>query len=112
MARLLLDENLSVRLLDSLGYLFPGSTHVRDVGLARADDEAVWTFARDAGQTIISKDGDFSQLSRLRGQPPKFIWLRIGNCSTSQTIDMVRSRSDAIMRFINDSRDAMLVIDG
>jgi predicted nuclease of predicted toxin-antitoxin system len=43
--RLLLDENLSPRLVRVLTDLFPGSTHVRDVGLSRATDDAVWTYA-------------------------------------------------------------------
>jgi hypothetical protein len=40
--RLLLDQNLSPRLLTALGDLFPGSTHVREVGLQAADDDSVW----------------------------------------------------------------------
>jgi hypothetical protein len=43
--RLLLDQNLSPHLVDALQDLYPGSTHVRDVGLASADDEAAWNFA-------------------------------------------------------------------
>jgi hypothetical protein len=35
--RLLLDQNLSLYLIDALGDLYPDSRHVRDVGLARAD---------------------------------------------------------------------------
>jgi len=36
--RLLFDQNLSHRLLESLDDLFPGSLHVRLLGLAEADD--------------------------------------------------------------------------
>jgi len=43
--RLLLDQNLSPHLVDALQDLYPESAHVRDVGLASADDEAVWSFA-------------------------------------------------------------------
>jgi len=39
--KLLLDENLSERLLAELQRSFPGSTHVRLVGLERADDGSV-----------------------------------------------------------------------
>jgi predicted nuclease of predicted toxin-antitoxin system len=38
--RLLLDQNLSHRLTVALADVFPGSMHVRDLGLAHADDEA------------------------------------------------------------------------
>jgi predicted nuclease of predicted toxin-antitoxin system len=55
--RLLLDQNLSHRLLDLLADLYPGSHHVRDLGLAAADDE-VWSYAAREGLAIVSKDTD------------------------------------------------------
>lgn len=33
---------------------------------------------------IVSKDMDMHDLSLIMGNPPKVIWLRIGNCSTKQ----------------------------
>ena len=39
--KFLFDENLSPRLVGLLATTFPGSTHVRDVGLAQADDVTV-----------------------------------------------------------------------
>jgi predicted nuclease of predicted toxin-antitoxin system len=66
--KLLFDQNLSHRLVAALADVFPGSVHVRDVGLARAADDALWAQARDAGFTIASKDSDFvaPQAPRLR----------------------------------------------
>jgi len=77
--RLLLDQNLSPHLVDALQDLHPGSAHVRDVGLASADDEAVWTFAAQQGLSIVSKDSDFRQRSFVRGHPPKVVWIARGN---------------------------------
>jgi predicted nuclease of predicted toxin-antitoxin system len=37
--KLLFDQNLSYRLMPALESLYPGSVHIRDVGLAMADDE-------------------------------------------------------------------------
>jgi len=45
--KLLLDENLSPRLVNRLGLLFPGLTHVRDVGLKQAADRDIWSWAKD-----------------------------------------------------------------
>lgn len=73
--KLLFDQNLSPRLVRLLADLFPGSTHVRDVGLGEADDVTIWTYAGLHGYTIVSKDSDFQQRSLLNGAPPKFIWL-------------------------------------
>ncbi len=82
--RLLLDENLSPRLVERLGEFFPGSGHVRDVDLVGKPDAAIWDHAAASGFTIISKDDDFHHLSLLRGAPPKVIGLRIVNCTTSR----------------------------
>jgi len=43
----LIDQNLSFRLLDALSSRFPGSCHVRDVGLTGDDDERIWRLAKD-----------------------------------------------------------------
>lgn len=64
--KLLFDENLPPRLVAGLSDVFPGSVHVRDVGLSRATDAAIWGYARDHGLTIVSKDSDFHQVSFLR----------------------------------------------
>ena len=47
--RLLLDQNLSPRLLTVLSDLYPGSTHVREVGMQAADDDTVWRYAAEQG---------------------------------------------------------------
>ena len=42
---LLFDENLSDELAERLSDLFPGSQHIKEAGLERRDDKAVWEFA-------------------------------------------------------------------
>jgi predicted nuclease of predicted toxin-antitoxin system len=81
--KLLLDENLSHLLIASLLDLYPGSVHVRSVGLSRAADESVWEFAGANGFTIVTKDGDFSNRAFLLGPPPKVVWIQLGNCSSA-----------------------------
>ncbi len=57
--KLLFDENVSPRLAAALSDEFPGSVHIRDIGLARASDAAIWIYAREHGLAILSKDSDF-----------------------------------------------------
>lgn len=90
--KLLFDQNLASRLVILLVDLYPKSQHVRDVGLARADDISVWDYAKQNAMTIVSKDGDFHQRSFVYGQPPKVIWIRRGNCSTA-TIERLSARA-------------------
>ena len=56
--KLLLDENLSYRLVAQLASTFPASAHVDSVGLHAEADSVVWNFARDNGFAIVSKDDD------------------------------------------------------
>jgi predicted nuclease of predicted toxin-antitoxin system len=108
--RLLLDQNLSPRLLAALDDLFPGSRHVREVGLASAEDAVVWHYAAEHGFAIVSKDADFHERSFLLGHPPKVIWIRRGNCSTDQALALLRSEAESINRFGADSELSFLAL--
>lgn len=55
--RLLFDQNLASRLVRSLADLYPDSVHVRDVGLASADDGRLPTEG-DLDQTRKLLDDD------------------------------------------------------
>lgn len=109
MARLLLDQNLSFRLVAALADLFPASVHVRDVGLARADDASVWQYARDHRLTVLTKDSDFNQMALLSGGP-KVVWLRIGNCTTDQVLALVRRHAVEIDAFVEGAEEALLIV--
>jgi len=69
--KLLFDQNLPPRLVTALAQLYPGSEHVRNLGLASADDLEVWNYAKLHGFVIASKDSDFHQRSFVDGAPPK-----------------------------------------
>lgn len=106
--RLLLDENLSPELASRLADVFPGTMHVRDVGLKTAPDSAVWAYAASNGLIIVSKDSDFRQRSLLRGAPPKVIALLLGNCSTTRIESVIRSSAEMIGAFAGDQTAALL----
>jgi predicted nuclease of predicted toxin-antitoxin system len=94
----------------SLADLHPGSVHVRDIGLATADDATVWEYAKQNALTIVSKDGDFHQRSFLYGHPPKVIWIRRGNCSTTIVERMLRDYHADINAFLADPDAAFLAL--
>ena len=108
--KLLFDQNLSPRLSRLLSDIYPNSVHVREVGLREADDSEIWEYARANGYAIVSKDSDFQQRSLLRGAPPKFIWLRVGNCTVKRTEDLLRSYSAAIHTFDLDDAKSHLML--
>lgn len=108
--RLLFDENLSPKLPRLLEAIFPNSVHARDCGLLGKTDDDVWAYARAHGFTIISKDSDFQQRSLLYGGPPKVIWLRIGNCSRNQLVELITTRMREIYAFAADSFETILIL--
>ena len=59
--KLLLDQNISRKLVKELESLFPGSNHVYPLGLHKASDEEIWDYARDNGLTIVTQDSDFNE---------------------------------------------------
>ena len=58
--KLLLDENLSDRIISRVADLFPDSTHFKAVGLREAEDFVVWEWAKKHGFTIVSNLERFS----------------------------------------------------
>lgn len=108
--KLLLDENLSPRLIASIADLYPGSAHVEDCDLVNTADEIVWEYARENGFAIVTKDSDFSELSVLRGSPPKVIWLRIGNCTTVRAGFLLRDAFPRIQAFLDADEENCLVL--
>ena len=106
--KLLLDENLSDRLVASLAGLYPGPEQILTLGLGGAGDDVVWEYARFHGFTIVSKDSDFFDRSVLTGAPPKVIWIRLGNCSTQEVERMLRSRALEMQGFFEDGHETCL----
>jgi predicted nuclease of predicted toxin-antitoxin system len=106
--KLLLDQNLSHRLVPRLDRLYPGSSHVRLHGLERADDATIWSFAREHGFILVTHDADFYERSQLFGFPPKVIWLRCGNTSTSSIEGILTRAKDSVAAFVEDDAAACL----
>jgi predicted nuclease of predicted toxin-antitoxin system len=59
---------------------------------------------------IVSKDSDMHDLSLLFGSPPKVIWVRLGNCSTSQVEHLLTKKFDVIKLFYQDLQLSLLSI--
>jgi predicted nuclease of predicted toxin-antitoxin system len=106
--KLLFDQNLSPRLPSWLADLFPDSVHILQIGLDDATDLAIWEYAKANGFTIVSKDADFQLQSLLAGHPPKFIWVRVGNCPARAVEELLRRHSITIHMFNLDTTRATL----
>jgi predicted nuclease of predicted toxin-antitoxin system len=108
--KLLFDQNLSSDLVRKLSDFFPESNHVKNLGMMKSDDGAIWTHARDNRFTIVSKDADFQQRSLVMGAPPKVVWLRVGNCPTSRIEELLRDHSVELHTFDADALQSLLIL--
>jgi predicted nuclease of predicted toxin-antitoxin system len=109
--KLLLDQNISFRLVAKLDPMFPGSKHIKDFDLTGDNDQEIWDLAAKQDFAIVSKDSDFQSRSLLYGHPPKVIQLRVGNCSTTHIFDVLTKKQDAIKQFLEDSTESLLVLE-
>ncbi len=94
--KLLLDENLSRRIVPFIQGLYPNSTQVALVGLEQSDDKTIRQYAIDNDFVIVTKDADYYDMTVLYGQPPKIIWLKTGNQSKAATIKTLQDNQQAI----------------
>lgn len=110
--RLLFDQNISYRIIDLLSKEFPECSHVVKLGLTNKTDFEIWNFAKENGFIIVTFDSDFNDFSTLFGNPPKVIWLRLGNSSTKNVSEVLTKKSDVIKSFINsDSENECSVLE-
>ena len=108
--KLLVDENLALRLTAILADLFPDSIHVSSMGLSSAPDAVLWEFAKEHGFTFLTKDKDFAGLSIAWGPPPKVILVQSGNCSTSTVERIIRTNAVRFSDFERDSTRGLLIL--
>jgi predicted nuclease of predicted toxin-antitoxin system len=108
--KLLFDQNLSPRLVTRLADVFPNSQYGFQLGLDRASDEDIWTYARAHEFIIVTKDADFSELSALRDFPPKILWLCLGNCTTAEIEALLRRHQMTIQQLFDDPDTGTLAL--
>ena len=87
---------------------FPDSLHVRILGHGGATDATVWEIGRTHECLVVSKDEDFNRLAVMRGAPPKFLWIRRGNCPTRVIAGLLRQRRDDIIQFSEENEATVL----
>lgn len=77
--RFLVDAQLPRSLAELLHQHGHEAAHVFDTLPSNARDPIIWPFALKEGYTLVTKDEDFAEWSRLRQPAPPVVWLRIGN---------------------------------
>lgn len=113
--KILLDENLSKRIIPLIAQAFPETVALISpaTGLTPPiSDHSVWQFAKQNDQHIFTRDEDFIKLSLQFGVPPKVVYLAVGNVSNTGLAEIINRHSVDIKDFIADEDTAFLVIGG
>jgi len=109
--KLLIDNNISYRVCSLLAKSIEGCKHVSDFDMDKStEDSASWSFAKNNGYTILTKDNDFETMSRLFGCPPKVIQLVCGNKKTMELISILEKNSAAIESFDSDDENCLMYL--
>jgi len=111
MSKLLIDANLSWRLVRLLNAEFPDITHISETALPESvSDVIIWDYARQHGFSIVTNDDDFYLLAMAKNFPPKIILLKMGNQSTQYVASILVKHKEEITAFLNDQTLGVLEI--
>ncbi len=107
---ILIDNNLSPKLVRKLATVFVGIKHVADFKMEAADDITVWRFAKANHFNILTKDTDFINLVTMQGFPPKVIRMNTGNLPTIIIESILLRDEQFIKSFLNSEIHGILEI--
>ena len=108
--KLLLDENLSRRIVPFLQTAFPGSSQVALLDLEGASDSEIWQYAKANGFVIVSRDSDFQERSLVAGHPPQVVWLKIQNRSKTVVLNILLDHHKEIEQALIEQNHACVEI--
>ncbi|MDN3585534.1 DUF5615 family PIN-like protein [Pedobacter aquatilis] len=106
--KLLFDQNISHRIIKLLEADFLDCNQVRRLKLENKSDKEIWSFASENDYVVVTFDADFYEFSNLYGHPPKIIWLRFGNNTTSGIAQAFVEKKQFIYEFIKQDEFSCL----
>jgi predicted nuclease of predicted toxin-antitoxin system len=95
--RFLIDAQLPPKLAQIFKSAGHVAEHVYDVGLANADDTAIWKYADSNEAVLITKDEDFSMFLQINPSKISIVWIRLGNCPNKVLFDRLKTLLDEIL---------------
>ncbi|MDR0504175.1 MAG: DUF5615 family PIN-like protein [Treponema sp.] len=109
--KLLLDANLSWRLIPVLSEHFGECTHVNKTDLPKpASDTEIWNYAAMNGYTIVTQDSDFLNFLETKGFPPKVILIRAGNMTRKMAEEILIHAKTEISELENNNYGLLEII--
>ena len=101
--KVLIDQNISHRIVPQIESLFGILTHVKFLGWIDWNDYNIFMTAREQKyDAVVTLDEDFNKLLLQYGTPPKIIWIKTGNCSTAKLVEVIIMHGQIILDFLRD----------
>lgn len=109
--KLLLDANLSWRLIPVLKEHFGECTHINKTDLPKpASDTEIWNYASANSYAIVTQDSDFLNFFETKGFPPKIILIRVGNMDRKKAEEILIQAKHAIIDLENGSHGLLEIL--
>ncbi len=111
--RVIIDQNISHRIIPKIVHLFDETAHVRTLGLINAPDVVIFRNAKQQKfDAILTLDEDFENIILQNAPPPKILWLRVRNCSTQHLAEIIKNNIDLINDFlVSEDHDCLEIFE-
>jgi len=110
--KLLLDQNISYKLLKPLSKLYTDVAQISRLGMGQTSDSMVWQYALTHDYAIVTFDAYFIERNALTGYPIKVIWLRCEDNSTNNILQLLSENQALILQFnLDKDKSCLELID-
>lgn len=100
--KILLDENVSWRIIKFIENCFDEVKHISSISTNRLSDKDIWDYAKINSFTILTYDADFRNFVSYYNYPPKVVWLSTCNISKAKLAELIKNNIDSINEFGNN----------
>jgi predicted nuclease of predicted toxin-antitoxin system len=108
--KILVDENLPLRLPKELADLFPNVDHASKLGLRSKPDSEIWRYAVSQGyMAILTADADFQSRALELGPTPKVIRIERCDFSAKEIVALLRREAVRIHDFLASPRSLLVL---
>lgn len=98
--KLLIDQNISHRIIDSISDVYPNSIHVTELDLENSSDEAIWKYALINEFTLLTTDSETCSRNVISKESPKIICIQSDVVTTTKVEWTLRVNQKTIADFI------------
>lgn len=103
--RLLLDENISWRLVAYLRPHCAAVVHVRDLSLDSSPDTSIWRYVREHGYDVLTKDEDFLRLVLAECFPPRVVAVQNAQVPVARLAEFLLAQLPQLRGFLGEQKE-------